>query len=116
MTNDPSKSSKWFIWASIFALVLSLLSLCAGWFIPYASLLCPLIAVILAIFGLKSQRKALSIVALVFSIISLCILGGLGFSLWPSPEYTAGMNELGKSLASLSQSLISLIKQLLKVP
>jgi hypothetical protein len=116
MANVPSTNSKWPLWASIIALVLALASLCAGWFIPYASLLCPLIAVVLAALGLKSKRKALAIVALVFSIISLCILGGVGFALWSSPEYGTGMSELGKSLASLFQSLVSLIKQLLNIP
>jgi threonine/homoserine/homoserine lactone efflux protein len=95
---------------------LALFGLCAGFFIPYASLLCLLIAVILAVIGLKSQRKALSIIALVISIISFCLLAGLGWWFWPAPEYSTGMSELGKSLWNLFQSIIQLIKTILKIP
>jgi hypothetical protein len=112
----PTTPSKLPFWLSILALVLTLVSLCAGWFVPYASLLCPLIAIVLAVFGLKSQRKAVSIVALVLSIVSFCILGGVGWFFWSAPEYTTAMNELGKSLGSLFQTILQLIKTILRIP
>jgi hypothetical protein len=112
----PPTSSKLPFWASILALVLALVSLCAGWFVPYASLLCPLIAIVLAVFGLKSQRKAVSIVALVLSSLSFCILAGVGWFFWSSPEYGTGMSELGKALESLFQTILQLIKTILRIP
>jgi len=116
MTNVPSPAPKWPLWASIIALVFALLGLCTGFVFPWGSLLCPLIAVVLAIIGLKSRRKALSIVALVFSILSFCIVGGVGAFLWTSPEYHTSMGELYKSLGDLFQSIILLIKAWLKIP
>jgi hypothetical protein len=116
MTNAPSPAPKWPLWASIIALILALMGLCTGFFVPWASLLCPLIAVILAILGLKSKRKALSIVALVFSILSFCVVGGVGAIFWTSPDYKTSMGELYKSLGDLFQSIILLIKTWLKIP
>ena len=118
MTNAPSPApaSQRPLWASIIALVLALMGLCTGFFFPWGSLLCPLLAVVLAIIGLKSRRKALAIVALVFSILSFCIIGGVGAFLWTSPDYQTSMGVLGKSLGDLFQAIIQFIKAWLKIP
>lgn len=118
MTNAPSPApaSPWPLWASIIALVLAVMGLCSGFFVPWASLACPLVAVILAAIGLKSKIKALSIIALVFSILSFCVVGSVGAMLWTSPEYKTGMGELYNSSGALFQSIIQLIKAWLKIP
>ena len=116
MTNAPLKTSKWPLWASIIALVLAVFGLCAGIVVPWGSLLCPLIAIVLAITGLKTQRKALPIVALVISVLSFCTILGAGAFIWTSPEYATQMSTLGGSLGNLFQSIILLIKTMLKIP
>jgi len=60
--------------------------------------------------------KALAIVALVFSILSFCIIGGVGAFLWTSPDYQTSMGVLGKSLGDLFQAIIQFIKAWLKIP
>jgi hypothetical protein len=109
MTNEPLKNAKWPLWASIIAVVLAVFSLCAGWLVPYASLLCPVIAIVLAALSLKYQRKTLAIVALVLSILSFCILGSLGVFIWTAP----GASELNKSLAGLSNSILHLFQSII---
>ncbi len=118
MTNPPSPAPapQWPLWASIAALVMALLGLCSGLFVPWASLACPLIAVILAAISLKSRRKALPIVALVFAILSFCVVGGVGALLWTDAQYTPRMSELYNSFGVLFQSLIHLVKAWLKIP
>jgi hypothetical protein len=118
MTNIPSPAPapKWPVWASIVALVLALMGLCTGLFVPYGSLLCPLMAVVLAGFGLKTKRKALPIVALIFSVVSLCLVAGVGMFFWTDPQYGPRMSELYGSFGTLFQSIILLVKSWLKIP
>jgi hypothetical protein len=120
MTNAPSPApapaSPWPLWASIIALVLALFGLCTGFFVPWASLLCPLIAVVLAALALKSKRKALPIVALVFSIVSFCVVGGVGALFWTDPQYQPRMAELYSAFGALFQSIVQLVKSWLKIP
>jgi hypothetical protein len=112
----PAPAPQWPLWASIIALVLAFMGLCSGLFVPWASLLCPLTAVVLAAVSLKSKRKALPIVALVFSILSLCLVGGVGALFWTDPQYGLRMGELYSAFGSLFQSLIQLVKSWLKIP
>jgi hypothetical protein len=116
MTNAASPAPKWPFWASIIALVFALLGLCTGYVFPWGSLLCPVIAVVLAIIGLKSRRKALAIAALVISVLSFCVVAGVGAFLWTSPDYQANLGGLGNSLGNLFQSMVNLIKAALKIP
>jgi hypothetical protein len=122
MTNNSSTPRQWTLWASIIALVFAVLSLCGGWFVPYASLLCPVVAIVLAALSLRSPRKTLPIIALVLSILSFCLLAGLGFFVWTSPESVKGSGDLGSalealinSLGHLFQSLFTLIKTTLNI-
>jgi hypothetical protein len=122
MENEQPKSKKWPLWAAIVALILSVLSLCGGWFIPYCSLLCPLLAIVLAALSLKTERKALSIIALSLAILSFLILASAGTLFWISSSTTSEGAAFGKSLGGLPgaignlfQSILVLIKNTLNI-
>ena len=110
---NNSAQKKWPMWAAIAALVLSILSLCGGWFIPYCSLLCPLAAIVLATFSLKSESKPLSIIALILAILSFCLLAGAGTYLWINSSNTPEGMEFGNSLGTLSNSINNLLQSIL---
>jgi hypothetical protein len=95
----------WPMWASIVALVLAIISLCAGWFAPYVSLACPLIAIVLAAIGIKSGRKPLAIVALAVSIVSFLALATGGTILWVGMSQTAEGAQFNQSLGGLTGAL-----------
>ena len=103
MENQTATGKKWPMWAAIAALVLSILSLCGGWFIPYCSLACPLFAVILAAVSLKAKRGKLSLAALGLSILSLLALASLGTLLWLHSSSTAEGVQFGQSVGGLSR-------------
>jgi TRAP-type C4-dicarboxylate transport system permease small subunit len=94
---------------------LAVTSLCGGWFIPYVSLLCPVIAVVLAVLSLKTRRKALPIVALVFSIISFCALISLGWFVWTPLTTGPGANEVTQSFAELFATIGQLIQTIIEL-